>query len=209
MAFNFKPLVNVRTQKDEFADNVIATSVVGTFRFPPKVATRLDIADYDAVSLFYDVSTVANEATGEPEEVTSIFIAKGHNGTIKRDDEGNIVTGSRNTTEFEESDPMDGAIVRNTTADSKILSCTSAATWKMLGGGKDRELVLSATSIGTMEYPLPSGKFVEGEVFQLQVVETRILDAKEKKDKESTPEQASDSEVQDALNTENLQEEEV
>jgi hypothetical protein len=200
--FNFKPLVNVRTQKDEFSENVIATSVTGTFRFPPKAAAKLDIKDYDAVSLFSDV----DEETG----TVSVYIAKGHNGTIKRDENGAIVTGGRNTTEFEESDPMDGAIVRTTTADSKVLSITSSATWKMLGGSKDKELELSLTSIGEMDYPLPSGEFKYGEVFELTVIKERASAARPRTEKAEVAEAiAQDAEVQAAIENGEFVEEEA
>jgi hypothetical protein len=51
------------------------------------------------------------------------------------------VTGSRNTTEFEDNDPMDGAIVRESSEGSKILSVNSAAAWKNNRWSKRKELV--------------------------------------------------------------------
>lgn len=201
--FNFKPLVNVRTQKDEFSENVIATSVTGAFRFPPLAAKKLDIADYDAVTLFSD----EDEETG----AVSVYIAKGHKGTIKRDENGEIVTGSRNTTEFDENDPMDGAIVRETTSGSKILSVTSSATWKMLGGSKDKELVLELNSIGVMQYPLPSGTFVEGEVFELKLVKERAGQTRTKKsgDAEAVEVEAVDQDIAQAIEAGDFEEEEI
>lgn len=199
--FNFKPLVNVRTQKDEFSENVIATSVTGAFRFPPLAAKKLDIADYDAVTLISDT----DEETG----AVSVYIAKGHKGTIKRDENGEIVTGARNTTEFDENDPMDGAIVRETTSGSKILSVTSSATWKMLGGSKDKELVLSLESVGVMQYPLPSGTIVEGEVFELKLVKERAGNTRKKSDKSEATDEAEDSDVAEAIEDQDFEEEEI
>lgn len=196
--FNFKPLVNVRMQKDETSEQVFTTSVKGGFRFPPKASAKLGIKDYDAVTIFSD----EDEDTGE----VTTYIAKGHAGTIKRDAAGNIVTGSRNTTEFEEADPMDGAIVRESSEGSKILSVNSAAAWKTLGGSAEKELCMDLVSIGTMEYPLPSGTFVEGEVFQLVVTKERPINARKKSEK---GEAEDEGEVEDAIVGEEFQEEEV
>jgi hypothetical protein len=170
--FNFKPLVNVRTQKDEMSENVIATSVTGNFRFPPKAARIVGIADYDALTVF-------SHEDEETKEVR-VFLGKGHKGTILRDENGIPVTGVRNTTEFTEEDPMDGAIVRETTSGSKILSVTSAAAWKTLGGAKDKEIELKLVSMGEMEYPLPSGTIVEGEVFELVIIKERAIKIRQK-----------------------------
>lgn len=202
--FNFKPLVNVRTQKDEFSENAVATSVVGAFRFPPKVAAKLNIADYDALSIFSD----EDEETGE----VSVYFAKGHNGTIARDEDGNILTGGRNTTLFTEEDPMDGAIIRPTTEGSKILSVTSAATWKMLGGSKDKEIILSVESIGVMDYPLPSGTFVNGEVFEVKVVGERAVNTRAKSvkgEKGASSESVEDADIQEELDNTDYEEEEA
>ena len=201
--FNFKPLVNVRTQRDEFSENVIATSVTGAFRFPPLAAQKLNIADFDAVTLFSDVDEDTKEV--------SVYIAKGHNGTIARDENGEMLKGERNTTVFEESDPMDGAIVRETTAGSKILGVTSSATWKMLGGSKDKELVMDLISIGVMEYPLPSGVFVEGEVFQLKVVKERAGQNRKASKKGTAVDEAetTDAELNQAIQDVDFEEEEV
>ncbi len=198
--FNFQPLANVRTQKDEFSENIVATSVVGQFRFPPKPAALLGLKDYDAVSILTD----KDEETG----VVSLYIGKGHPGTIKRDEEGNIVTGSRNVTEFEESDPMDGAIVRKTTDGSKVLSVTSSAAWKMIGGSKTKELVLSLESIGEVEYPLPSGKLVTGEVFEMKVIEVRAGAARVRKPKVEGEDTQTD-EVAAEIAEQGFEEEEV
>jgi len=203
--FNFKPLVNTRTQKDEFSVNLIATSITGGFRVPPKVAKLLDIADYDAVSIFSDI----NPET-EQEEA---FIAKGHSGTILRDEEGKPLTGSRNTTLFTEEDPMSGAIVRVTAEGSKVLSFTSSATWKMLGGANDHELVLSIESIGVMDYPLPNGEFRNGEVFQIKAVETRKVNTRKSKadgeDSENNVAIADDADIAASISEEEYEEEEV
>lgn len=198
--FNFQPLANVRTQKDEFSENIIATSVVGQFRFPPKPSALLGIKDFDAVSIMTD----KDEETG----IVTLYIGKGHAGTIKRDAEGNIVTGSRNVTEFEETDPMDGAIVRETTAGSKILTVTSSAAWKMIGGSKDKELVLSLESIGTQDYPLPSGTMVTGEVFEMKVIQERAGASRTKKVASEAVDTAED-EVANELAEESYEEEEV
>jgi len=202
--FNFKPLVNVRTQKDEFSTNLVATSILGTFRVPPKVAEQLDITDYSAVSIFSDL----NEETNEVEA----FIAKGHDGTILRDAEGNIVTGSRNTTEFDPADPMSGAIVRVTSEGSKVLSFTSSATWKMLGGSKDKELILAVESLGVMDYPLPNGEFRNGEVFQIKVIGTREVNSRKSKSSEAAEGVApisNDADVAASIAEEEYVEEEV
>lgn len=198
--FNFKPLVNVRMQKDETSEQVFTTSVKGGFRFPPKAAAKLGVKDYDAVTIFSD----EDEDTGE----VTTYIAKGHAGTIKRDENGAIVTGSRNTTEFEENDPMDGAIVRESSEGSKILSVNSAAAWKTLGGSAEKELAMDLVSIGTMEYPLPSGNFVEGEVFQLVVTKERPINARKKKEAGAEGEE-DDTVEEDAIVDEDFQEEEV
>ena len=202
--FNFKPLVNTRTQKDEFSSNLIATSIVGGFRIPPKVAAQIGVADYDALSVFSDV----NEETGE----TEAFIAKGHNGTILRDENGVALTGARNTTLFAEEDPMSGAIVRTTAEGSKVLSFTSSATWKMLGGSQDHELVLSVESIGVMDYPLPNGDFKNGEVFQIKVEKTREVNSRRAKgegEAVATAVAAQDADVAQAIAEEEYEEEEV
>ena len=198
--FNFKPLVNVRMQKDETSEQVFTTSVKGGFRFPPKASAKLGIKDYDAVTIFSD----EDEDTGE----VTTYIAKGHAGTIKRDENGEIVTGSRNVTEFEESDPMDGAIVRATTEGSKVLTFTSSAAWKMIGGSKDKEFVLSLESIGEQDYPLPSGKLVTGEVFEMKVIQERAGAARVRKPKVEG-EASQDDEVAAALEAEDFEEEEV
>lgn len=198
--FNFVALANVRTQKDEFSENIIATSVVGQFRVPPKPTALLGIKDFDAVSIMTD----KDEETG----VVTLYIGKGHPGTIKRDENGEIVTGSRNVTEFEESDPMDGAIVRATTEGSKVLTFTSSAAWKMIGGSKDKEFVLSLESIGEQEYPLPSGKIVTGEVFEMKVIQERAGAARVRKPKVEG-EATQDDEVAAALEAEEFEEEEV
>lgn len=204
-SFNFKPLVNTRTQKDEFSTNLIATSIVGGFRVPPKVAAQIGVADYDALSIFSDL----NEETGEVEA----FIAKGHNGTILRNEDGTPQTGARNTTLFAEHDPMSGAIVRVTTEGSKVLSFTSSATWKMLGGSTEQELVLSVESIGEMDYPLPNGDFKFGEVFQIKVEKTREVNKRNTKGEgeagEATATIAEDADVATAIAEENYEEEEV
>lgn len=199
--FNFKPLVNVRTQKDEMSENVIATSVTGNFRFPPKAARIVGIADYDAVTIF----SHEDEDTKE----VRVFIAKGHKGTILRDEDGNPVTGSRNTTEFTEEDPMDGAIVRTTTAGSKVLSVTSAAAWKTLGGSKEKEIELKLVSLGVMEYPLPSDTFVEGEVFELEVIKERAIKVRQKHAKGEATEGADSVSESDLEVEEGFEEEEV
>ncbi len=202
--FNFKPLVNTRTQKDEFSTNLIATSIVGGFRVPPKVATILGVEDYSAVSIFSDV----NEETGE----TEAYIAKGHDGTILRDADGKVVTGSRNTTEFDENDPMSGAIVRTTAEGSKVLSFTSSATWKMLGGSQDHELVLDLESIGVLDYPLPNGEFRNGEVFQIKVKETRKVNSRRPKvagEAGDVTVIADDADIAQAIAEEEYEEEEV
>lgn len=201
--FNFKPLVNTRTQKDEFSTNLIATSIVGGFRIPPKVATQLGVADYDALSIFSDV----NPETGE----TEAFLAKGHNGTILRDADGKPMTGARNTTLFDENDPMSGAIVRVTTEGSKVLSFTSSATWKMLGGSTEKELVLSVESIGEMDYPLPNGEFKFGEVFQIKVEKTREVNSRKPKGEAASTDApvANDTDIADAISEEQYEEEEV
>lgn len=195
--FNFQPLVNVRLQKDETSENVFTTTTTGGFRVPPKAAKVLGIGDYDAVSLFSD--------TDEESGKTSVFIAKGHPGTILRDDEGNIVTGERNITQYSEEDPINGALVRESNAGSKILAITSTASWKTLGGGKDKELVLALEPLGVMEYPLPSGDIVEGEVFQLVVVKERAVVAKEKAEKADAV--AEDADVAAAIEEEGYEEE--
>lgn len=197
--FNFKPLVNVRMQKDETSEQVFTTSVKGGFRFPPKAAARVGLKDYDALTIFSD----EDEETG----VVTTYIAKGHAGTIKRDENGEIVTGSRNTTEFEENDPMDGAIVRESSEGSKILSVNSAAAWKTIGGSSDKELCMDLVSIGVMEYPLPSGKFIEGEVFQLVVTKERPINARKKS--KTGDADADDAEIEDAIAGEDFEEEEV
>jgi len=199
--FNFQPLANVRTQKDEFSENIIATSVTGQFRFPPKPAELIGIKDYSAVSIMTD----KDEETGE----VTLYIAKGHPGTIKKDENGNIVTGSRNTTEFEESDPIDGAIVRTTTEGSKILSITSSAAWKMIGGSKDKEIVLSLESIGLQDYPLPSGKMVNGEVFEMKKIEERAGASRTRKVKEGEDSDTTEDAVAEELAGEEYEEEEV
>jgi len=202
--FNFKPLVNTRTQKDEFSTNLIATSIVGGFRVPPKVAAILDIKDYDAISIFSDV----NEETQEVEA----FLAKGHNGTILRNEDGTPQTGSRNTTLFSEEDPMSGAIVRTTAEGSKVLSFTSSATWKMLGGSTEHELVLNIESIGVMDYPLPNGEFKNGEVFQITVEKTRAVNSRKPKADGETVEGAviaDDADIAASLQEEEFEEEEV
>lgn len=202
--FNFKPLVNTRTQKDEFSTNLIATSIVGGFRIPPKVATQLGVTDYDALSIFSDV----NPETGE----TEAFLAKGHNGTILRDADGKPMTGARNTTLFDENDPMSGAIVRVTTEGSKVLSFTSSATWKMLGGSTDKELVLSVESIGEMDYPLPNGEFKFGEVFQIKVEKTREVNSRKPRGEASETGEATvagDQDIANAIAEEAYEEEEV
>lgn len=198
--FNFKPLVNVRMQKDETSEQVFTTSTKGGFRFPPKASAKLGIKDYDAITIFSD----EDEETG----VVSTYLAKGHAGTIKRDANGNIVTGSRNTTEFEESDPMDGAIVRVTSEGSSVLCINSAAAWKTIGGSAEAELCLDLVSIGVMEYPLPSGKFIEGEVFQLVVTKSRPVNARKAKGEGNTDE-SEESEVEEVLIEEGFEEEEV
>jgi hypothetical protein len=198
--FNFKPLVNVRMQKDETSSQVFTTSVKGGFRFPPKAAAILGIKDYSAVTVFSD----EDEDTGE----VTTYVAKGHAGTIKRDENGEIVTGSRNTTEFEDNDPMDGAIVRESSEGSKILSVNSAAAWKTIGGAKDKELCMDLVSIGVMEYPLPSGVFVEGEVFQLVVTKIRPINAR-KKSKGVDADDSDDEEVEEAIAGEDFEEEEA
>jgi hypothetical protein len=198
--FNFKPLVNVRMQKDETSNQVFTTSVKGGFRFPPKASALLDIKDYNAVTIFSDEDEDTKEVT--------TYIAKGHAGTIKRDETGAIVTGSRNTTEFEENDPMDGAIVRASSDGSKILSVNSAAAWKTLGGSAEAELCMDLVSIGVMEYPLPSGTFVEGEVFQLVVTKSRPINARKKKEAGEAEENEEDV-VENAIVDEEFEEEEV
>lgn len=166
--FNFKPLVNVRTQKDEFADIMVATSVTGAFRIPPKVATQLDVKEFETLSLFSDT----NEETQE----TFVFIAKGHAGTPLFNTDGtHQTTENRGIIIYDENDPSDGALVRATTEGSKMLTCTSAGAWKALGGSKTTELELEVTELGVMDYPLPSGKFVNGKVFELTVANTREI----------------------------------
>lgn len=198
--FNFKPLVNVRMQKDETSEQAFTTSVKGGFRFPPKVSAKIGIKDYDALTLFSD----EDEETG----VVTTYLAKGHAGTIKRDENGNIVTGSRNTTEFEESDPMDGAIVRVTSEGSNVLFVNSAAAWKTIGGSAEAELCLDVVSIGVMEYPLPSGKFIEGEVFELVVTKSRPVKARKSASNKAEGE-AEDIEVEEAIIEEGFEEEEI
>lgn len=195
--FNFKPLVNVRTQKDEFSDKMIATSVTGAFRIPPKVATLIGLQEYETLSLFSDT----NEETNE----TFVFLAKGHSGTPLLNADGtHQVTETRGTIIYDESDPSDGALVRETTEGSKMLTCTSAGAWKALGGSKSKELELDIESIGVMSYPLPSGNFIEGEVFELKVVNERPI-VKRKSKGASDVEDVEDAEMEDA----SFQEEEV
>lgn len=198
--FNFKPLVNVRMQKDETSEQVFTTSVKGGFRFPPKAAAKLGIKDYDALTIFSDEDEDTKEVT--------TYLAKGHAGTIKRDENGNIVTGSRNTTEFEETDPMDGAIVRATSEGSSILCINSAAAWKTIGGSAEAELCLDLVSIGVMEYPLPSGKFIEGEVFQLVVTKSRPVNVR-KHASDKTEGESEDLEVEEAIIEDGFEEEEI
>lgn len=195
--FNFKPLVNVRTQKDEFSDKMIATSVTGAFRIPPKVASLIGLQEYETLSLFSDT----NEETNE----TFVFLAKGHAGTPLLNADGtHQVTETRGTIIYDESDPSDGALVRETTEGSKMLTCTSAGAWKALGGSKSKELELDIESIGVMSYPLPSGNFVEGEVFELKVVNERPI-VKRKSKGASDVEEVEDDEMEDA----SFQEDEV
>lgn len=195
--FNFKPLVNVRTQKDEFSDKMIATSVTGAFRIPPKVATLIGLQEYETLSLFSDT----NEETNE----TFVFLAKGHAGTPLLNADGtHQVTETRGTIIYDESDPSDGALVRETTEGSKMLTCTSAGAWKALGGSKSKELELDIESIGVMSYPLPSGNFIEGEVFELKVVNERPI-VKRKSKGASDVEEVEDAEMEN----DSFQEEEV
>lgn len=203
MNFNFKPLGNTRTQKDEFAKVMIATSVLSNFRIPPYVAKQLGITDGDAVSMF----SHSDEETGE----TRFFIGKGHKGTLLLDENGEPVKGNRGVSLYTEDDPKDGSVVRPTTADANVLSISSATAWKMLGGSTTKELEIALTSIGEMDYPLPSGKLVFGEVFEMVVTKERELDAKEKAEsvQANKVSEAQDLDVQEELNDTDFQEEEV
>lgn len=199
--FNFKPLVNVRTQKDEFSDKMIATSVTGAFRIPPKVTTLLELKEFETVSLFSDT----NEETQE----TFVFIAKGHAGTPLLNADGtHQVTENRGIIIYDESDPSDGALVRETTEGSKMLTCTSAGAWKALGGAKDKELELDIVSLGEMDYPLPSGVMVFGEVFELTVVNERAITKRKTKGAKADDESA-DEVTENVMQEEGLNEEEV
>ena len=201
--FNFKPLVGVRTKKDEFSDKMIATSVNGNFRISPKVAVQLGVVDYGTVSLF--------SHTDEDTQETFVFIAKGHDGTIMYNEDGTPQTaGERNLVVYAENDPADGSLVRTTTKDSNMLTCTSAAAWKALGGSTDKELELSVTSIGVMEYPLPSGTMVEGEVFELVVVaERKVEKRKRATDSDKKDEASADNAIEQDLAQEGFVEEEL
>ena len=200
-SFNFKPLVNVRQQRDVYSDKMIATSVLGSFRIPPKVALALNIEEFDTVSLFSDT----NEETLQ----TYVFIGKGKKGTALLNEDGSHqVTENRGTIIYDENDPSDGALVRATTEGSDILCCTSAAAWKALGGGTDKELELEIESIGEMDYPLPSGDMVFGEVFELTVAKTRVIEKRKSKSKSTAQAESTDVEAEIAQ-AEGMEEEEV
>jgi hypothetical protein len=73
-------------------------------------------------------------------------------------------TGSRNTTEFEDNDPMDGAIVRESSEGSKSFLLTLLLEENNRWSKRQKNFVWFSI-FGVMEYPLPSGVFVEVKFF--------------------------------------------
>ncbi len=179
---------------------VIATPTVGDFKITPLAQKQLDIVDGDSVVLLT-----------HPEDNSRVFLAKGIRGEEVRDADGKISKDGRGRTIYVENTGF-GAVARPASEGSVNLKITGAAAWNAVKGNADMNKHFSLAE--PIEGQVLTGRKDDNgdpEVHTTQFFELTFVREKEKskRGEGKGTEGMTEATSNEALDTEEFEEEEV
>lgn len=122
----FKNITGKKDGKVYNDETVLVSSTKGDFKITPLAAKKLEVKDGDFALLVV-----------HPDDNKRLFITKGLDGVITRDENNVIQKDGRGRVLYEEGTGV-GAVVRQASEGSPLLKVSATAAWNAAGGNADK-----------------------------------------------------------------------
>ena len=199
MELQFFNLVGVREDKTVDEAIVLLEPTRGNFRISPQIAKALDITDGSFITV------QKAEVDGE----VKVFIGKGKDGVIAKDENGKDKVDGRGRKIYEQDGF--GASVREVRPGSNIYRFSVTAAWDALGGNTDKRMYFTIGEPTEVNIPVGEGDFFTTTLFPLTFAreEDKLVRGSSSLDSSDEEEQATAEVVGEQAATQAFEEDEL